>query len=133
MLNNMMGVNRKLRNSINVPAASQVTVPLDPWDRIEGPVGVVAFRATVPAASVGDIFASMMVGEANPVPTALISVERAVGAGPQIEDPVYMGAGSRGNRIFITLRNIDAANAAVVTFDVEVRNKYNGRERMIAQ
>lgn len=133
MLNNMMGVNRKLRDSINVPAASTVTVPLDPWDRIEGAVGVVAYRATVPAASAGDITTSLMVGEANPVPRALVSVERAVGAGPQIEDPVYMGAGSRGNRIFIRLTNSDAANAAVVTFDVEVRNRYAGRERQIAQ
>lgn len=133
MLNNMNNIPRRLRNSVAIAAAATVVAPLDPWDRIEGAMGVVSLKATVPAAAAGDITGSLQVGEGTPVPDFLVSVERTVGGGPQIEDPIYRASGSRGNRIFARFRNSDAANATVITFDVTVANWYPRAERMIAQ
>ena len=121
MLNQMVGVPRRTRRVVAVPANGSVVAPLGNWDRIEGKLGMVGLRCTKIAAA-GQLTQTMIVGETTPVQAGEIGVERAVGAGPQIEDPVFVAAGTRNNRIEITFTNA-TAGALNVTYDVQVMNR----------
>lgn len=123
MLNEMLSVPRRRRIATTVAAGDTVNVDLGQWDRVEGRLAMVATRGTIPAGSVG-VNLTMRVGGDSPGEDFALSVERSVGGGPQIEDPVYKAAGIQGNRIQIKLQNLDGANPVVVTTDTEVVNRF---------
>ena len=91
--------------SIGVPLNGQIDVPLAPFDRFGGGGGRIAVRATVLAASSGDVNMTVMLGSDVVQSQAPVFGESVAGLGPTRETPVVGGLGAPGDPITIRLEN----------------------------
>lgn len=90
---------------ISVAANASADVPLAPYDRLGAGGGRVGIKATVIAASSGNVNLTLMLGSDTVVSQSPLFGEPVVASGPTNETPSYSGVGAPGDPITIRLEN----------------------------
>lgn len=110
-----------IKRAVVVPANGTATADLRPYDRFGGRGGAVRFRSTVIAAAVDAITETIYIGSELVEEQSLVGIESAAGRGPdQFSLPVE-GAGSAGDPITVTYRNLTGTQRTV-TLVMEIIN-----------